>query len=332
MRSLVTGGLGVNGSWVTRRLVGLGHEVVVLDARDDRSLVPDVADDIGVEIADVSDAEQVRAVVAQHRPQRIVHMAAVIIADADPVTAIRVNIGGTAAVCEAAVEEGVQRVVYTSSRAVYGSLTGPHGNPHYAPITEDQPLRPVGLYDVTKVSAEELGRWYARKRGLDFVALRFATIFGPGKLQRHGGFGMVSSMIELPAAGEPVDLAHGGDERDDLIYVSDVADAVVAATLAANPLPRGAYNIGTGRVVSLHDLAEAVRDAVPGATIRIGPGLDPMGAGTGYYGALDSSRAHAELGWKPQFTLSSAVAHYLTTLDQLDLFPARSAPWNATGA
>jgi UDP-glucose 4-epimerase len=75
----------------------------------------------------------------------------------------------------------------------------------------------------------------------------------------------------------------------------------------------------------LHDLAEAVRDAVPGAVIEIGPGLDPMGMGVSYYGALDSTRARIELGWTPRFTIGAAVEHYLSTLDRLDLLLSRSS-------
>ncbi|MBN9107915.1 MAG: NAD-dependent epimerase/dehydratase family protein [Pseudonocardia sp.] len=325
MRVLLTGGLGVNGSWVVRRLVETGHDVVVLDNRDDRSLVPDLADDLTVAVADVSDSVQVRAVFEQYRPETVVHMAAIIGADRHPVAAVQVNIAGTAAVCEAAAVTGVGRVVYTSSRAAYGALTGPHGHPDYVPITEDHPLNPVALYDVTKMSCEEIGRWYARNRGIEYVSLRFATIFGPGKLARHGGFSAYSSMIELPAAGEAAHLGQGGDQRDDAIYVADIADAVIAATLAPGRLPHDVYNIGTGRTVSLHELAEAVRDAIPGATIEIGPGLDPMGMGISYYGALDSSRAHADLGWKPRFDVRDAVGHYLATLDRLDLAPHRTA-------
>lgn len=319
MQVLVTGGFGVNGSWVVRRLVERGHDVVVVENRDDRSLVPDVADAVTVDLGDVADADRMREVLQRHRPEVVVHMAAVIGAGADPLTGVAVNIGGTAAVCQAAVEAGVARVVYTSSRAVYGALQGRHAHPEYQPITEDHPRRPVGLYDVTKLSSEELGGWWARNHGIEFVSLRFATIFGPGKLQRHGGFSTYSSMIELPAAGRPVRLERGGDERDDVIYVDDVADAVVAAVLTPGPLPHDAYNIGTGSTVSLHDLADAVRAAVPGAELDIGPGLDPMGMGASYYGALDSTRARVDLGWAPRYSLPAAVRHYLAAMQQLGL-------------
>lgn len=326
MRVLVTGGFGVNGSWVVRELAGRGHDVVVLENRDDRSLLPDLADAldgaIPVEIGDVSDAGLVAGVVDRHRPDVVVHMAAIIGAGDDPVAGVDVNVSGTTAVCEAAVRAGVGRVVYTSSRAAYGALTGEHGHPTYVPVTEDHPRRPAGLYDVTKLCSEEIGGWYRRARGLEFVSLRFATIFGPGKLQRHGGFSTYSSMIELPAAGKPVRLPRGGDERDDVLYVADVATAVAAAALTPGPLPHDAYNIGHGSTVSLHDLADAVRAAIPGADIEIGPGLDPMGMDASYYGALDSSRAAADLGWSAQYPLSRAVPHHLEALARFALLPA----------
>jgi len=268
---------------------------------------------------------QVRAVFEQYRPETVVHMAAIIGADRHPVAAVQVNIAGTVAVCEAAAVTGVGRVVYTSSRAAYGALTGPHGHPDYVPITEDHPLNPVALYDVTKMSCEEIGRWYARNRGIEYVSLRFATIFGPGKLARHGGFSAYISLIELPAAGEAAHLRQRRDQRHAALHVPVHAHAGSAATHAPGRPPHDVYNIGTGRTVSLHELAEAVRDAIPGATIEIGPGLDPMGMGISYYGALDSSRAHADLGWKPRFDVRDAVGHYLATLDRLDLAPHRTA-------
>ena len=316
MRVLVTGGLGVNGVWVVRELIARGHDVTVVENRDDRSLLPDLADTVQVVACDVADAQRVASVVGAARPEVIVHMAAIVAASQDPLAAINVNVMGTAAICEAAASHGVRRVVYTSSRAAYGQLTGEHAHPLYKPVTEEHPRRPTALYDVTKLASEEIGRWYARYRGIEFVALRFATILGPGKTQRYGGFSAYSALIEQPARGESIRLERGGDERDDLVYVVDIAEAVVAAACVPGPLPHDAYNIGTGRTVSLQDLAEAVRAVLPAARIEIGPGLDPMGMGVSYYGALDSSRAEAELGWSPRFTLEEGVRHFLSALDQ----------------
>jgi UDP-glucose 4-epimerase len=323
VRVLVTGGLGVIGSWAVRELAGRGHDVLIVENRVDRSLLPDL-DAIGTRIceADVTDSAAVRALMADERPEVVVHTAAVIGGNDDPVGAVGVNVGGTVGVLDAAASTGVRRVVYTSARAVYGDLTGPHGHPDYLPVTEDHPRRPVALYDLTKSACEDLVRWYSANRGLETVALRFATIFGPGKSLRHGGFSAYGTLIELPAAGRPARLERGGDERDDVLYVADAAGAIADVVSVPGPLPHDVYNIGTGHTVSMHDIAAAVRTVLPAADIEIGPGRNPMGMPVSYYGALDSSRALADFGWKARFTLGAAVDHYLDSLRTLGLAAA----------
>jgi UDP-glucose 4-epimerase len=318
MRVLVTGGFGVNGSWVVRRLLELGHEPVIAENRIDRSLITDLTGDVPVAELDVRDLSAVRQALADYRVERVVHMAGVLLADQVPLSAVAVNVGGTAVICQAAVESGIDRVVYTSSRAVYGNISGEHAHPGYAPVTEDHRGEPVLMYDVTKAGGESVGRWYARARGLSWVALRFATIYGPGKQVRHGGVSAYSKLIEEPAAGRPVHFERGGDQRDDTIYVADAADAIVRAV--THPAPRyDAYNISSGTGVTMRDIAAAVRAEIPGADITIGPGLDPFAVGVSYYGVLDNSRARDDLGWSPRFDLAAGVRDYLGALSRLHL-------------
>jgi UDP-glucose 4-epimerase len=317
MRILVTGGFGVNGSWVVRRLLELGHEPVIAENRIDRSLVTDLPDVPVVEL-DVRDLDAVRRALAEYQIERIVHMAGVLLADQSPVAAVEVNVGGTTNICEAAVEAGLDRVVYTSSRAVYGNIAGEHAHPMYVPITEDHAIDPFTMYDRTKAAGEWVGRWYAQARDLSWVALRFATIYGPGKQVRHGGVSAYSRIIEEPAAGRPVLFESGGDQRDDTIYVADVAEAIVAAV--THPAPRyDAYNISSGTGVTMGDIAAAVRAEIPDADITIGPGLDPFAMGVSYYAVLDSSRARDDLGWSPRFDLAAGVRDYLGALRRLHL-------------
>jgi UDP-glucose 4-epimerase len=318
MRVLVTGGLGVNGSWVVRRLLELGHEPVIAENRLDRSLISDLPEEVPLVELDVRDLSAIRQAMADYQVERVVHMAGIMLADQAPVTAVEVNVAGTAAVCQAAVDSGIDRVVFTSSRAVYGNITGAHAHPRYTPITEEHAFEPAKLYDVTKAAGESVGRWYARARGLSWVALRFATIYGPGKQVRHGGVSVYSKLIEEPAAGRPVHFERGGDQRDDTIYVADVADAIVRAV--THPGPRyDAYNISSGTGVTMGDIAAAVRAEIPDADITIGPGLDPFEVGASYYGVLDGSRAREDLGWSAQFDLAAGVRDYLGALDRLHL-------------
>jgi UDP-glucose 4-epimerase len=322
MKILLTGGLGVNGAWVTRKLVERGYRPIVLENRIDLSLVgPDLANGIEVVEADITDRDGLAAVLSEHKIQRIVHMAALITGiQADMQKGFDVNAAGTVNVLEAASRAGVERIVYTSSRSVYGHIDGPKAHPIYDPITEDHPQRPFLVYDVCKVASEGMGRNYARMRGLQFVALRFAQIFGPGKLQRHGPYGLFSQLVESPLAGKPVKIPRGGDQRDDVIYVDDIAEAIVQAVLHSRP-SYDAYNISRGVGTTLHDFADAVRKVVPNAQIEIGNGLDYHGLGACYCGIMDNTRASVDLGFRPRFDLDSGVAHYIETMRKLQLSP-----------
>lgn len=314
MNILVTGGLGVNGAWVTARLVAAGLTPVVFENREDFSLLPDgVRERIVLVRGDVTDRDALESAMRERRIQRVVHMAAVIDGQPDPAQAFAVNAGGTVNVLEAARLQGVQRVVYTSSRAVYGHVDDASAHPTYMPITEDHCQQPRRVYDVTKCVGEGMGNNFADRYGMEFVALRFAQIYGPGKGVRHGSLGLFSRLVEAPVAGEPVVIEKGGDQVDDLIYVDDVADAIVRAALHPGPRHR-AYNISSNVGTTLHDFARAVRAAVPGARIEIGPGTDYHGLGVHYYGVMDNRRAREDLEFTPRYDLTQGVAHYVQTL------------------
>ncbi|GAA5039459.1 NAD-dependent epimerase/dehydratase family protein [Thermocatellispora tengchongensis] len=308
---MVTGGLGVNGSWVVRELLGRGHEVAIVENRADTSLIEDVAEKVELVVGDICDGEELTRAVSRLRPECIIHLAAFVDCESNPGTAISVNVGGTAAVCAAAVAAGVRRVVYTSSKAVYAPATGKHGFPAYEPISEDDDLRPVGMYGITKAAAENVMEWYGRNSAVECVSLRFATVFGPGRLQRHSGpINTYSSMIELPASGRAFTVEQGGDERDDIIYVLDVADAVACVALAPEPPRHHAYNVAGGRAVSVRDFADAIRRVIPEAALEVGPGLNPMKMEASYYMALDGTRMEEEFGWRPRYDVDRAIRHY----------------------
>lgn len=316
MRVMVTGGLGVSGAWVLRDLVQRGHDVLVFENRNDATLIADIASSVQVVVGDVRDVEALTAAASGFGAERMIHLAAFVDCERDPHTAVDVNVGGTAAVCAAAISAGVGRLVYTSSKGVYGPSLGERGYPNYSAVAEYDALHPRGLYDITKRAAEDVVAWYRRTSGVEMVSMRFATIFGPGKLQRHGtsaGFGMSISvydaLVEGPAAGEPFRLDHGGDERNDLIYLLDVADAINTVAFAPTALAKDVYNVSSGGTTSTAELADAVRRVLPSADIELGDGLDPMGIP--YYTALDGSRLREELGWSARYGLDEAVRHYV---------------------
>ncbi|AJE46815.1 NAD-dependent epimerase/dehydratase family protein [Celeribacter indicus] len=321
MTYLVTGGLGVNGAWVTRRLLEAGHPVLVVDRQTDTSLLGEAASSVQIVNADIMDGEAMRALLAKHEVSCIVHMAALIAGlQEDPLRGLTVNTLGTAQLMDAAVKTGVKRFVYTSSRAVYGNITGRNAYPDYEPVVEDQCLAAENVYDVTKLAGELIGRNFA-KLGLEFVALRFATIFGPGKLTRHGAMGIYGKIIEGAMAGVPVRIPHGGEERDDVIYVGDVAQACLRAATHAGPAYT-AYNISRNTGTTLREFAAEVERQIPGAEIEIGDGLNYFGGDVNYCGILDNRRAVEDLGFSPEYDLGQGIAAYIATLKALGLAPA----------
>jgi UDP-glucose 4-epimerase len=314
MRILVTGGVGVNGSWVTRKLLERGHEPIVLENRADYSLLPDLEGRFELVLGDITQLEPLAAVMKEKKVERVVHMAAYFTPtmEDEPYVQFAVNGMGTVTVLEAARRSGVQRVVYTSSRGYYGETPRGVGEPGYVPIAEDYPPRPKMVYDVSKNASEGMGRNFARVYGIEFAALRFAGIYGPGKMARHSFTSLRSRLVEDPFAGKAVRLPDGGDQLDDMIYVDDIAEAIVMATLAPK-LGYDAYNIASGEGHTLREFAAAVRAEIPGAEIEIGPGSRQYGPHHNY-AIFDITRARTDLGWRPRFSIQAGVHDYVETL------------------
>ena len=320
MKTLITGGTGVNGASTARLLVSGGERPLLLDNRVDPSLIADIADDVDVVTGDILDGAALKEVVAAHEVTHIVHMAALMPgpAEADPGRAIAIGVDGTLNVLEAARACDVRRVVYTSSNAFVGNIGGKHGHPDFVPLDESLPPNPADLYGVTKVCSETLGHYYRRRYGVDFVALRYPSIYGPGKLARHGVLALYGKIIEDAMAGREVSIPRGGDQRNDAVYVGDVAHSVVLA-LRAEGLTHWTFNIGTGRGVTLRDFAGVLKRIYPEARIDIGPGLDFRDGYKQSYCVFDIGKARQQLGYEPRYPLERGVEDYIESIGRLGL-------------
>jgi len=324
MQILITGALGVNGASVLRNLCARNVRPVVFENRIDLSLVRDLVGQLEVVQGDINDLAALIRALQKHRIQRLIHMAALMppATEADPYKGFAVNGLGTVNVLEAACIAGVERVVFTSSVSFYGRVTEPeHLHPIYKPVTEEHHPNPNSVYDVTKVASEVMGLSYARTYGIGFVALRFANMYGPGKLARHGRVSLQSKILESALAGTPVRLPQGSEQKADMIYVDDVAEGIVLATIT-DELKHSAYNICTGRGETIVEFADAVKAAIPGADIEVGPGLDffEYGSPGGYY-LMDPTRAREDLGFEARFSLTEGVRAYVDAMQRLQLQP-----------
>lgn len=309
-RHLVIGGTGVIGHFVTRALITDGHRPVVATVSGNTGLIADVVGSVDVVRLDVQGADALDAVLREHGITHVTHMGAVLqsAAERDPAPAVRVMTEGMINVLEAAVRNGVRRVVYTSSKAVYGVQPEVHRHPDYLPLAEAATPSPVTMYGALKLAGEHLGRIYRDRHGLEFAALRFASTVGPAKVQRHGAANEPGDMIERAMTGKPCRIEAGGDARTDILYNGDAAHGILCA-LQSPSLPSALYNIGTGTGITLHELAEAARTTFPGAEIKVGPGPRFLTEQPGHC-VFDIARARDEIGYEPQHDAAGMVRDY----------------------
>jgi UDP-glucose 4-epimerase len=312
MKVLVTGGLGVNGSVLIRMLLEMGHQPLCLDLSGDTSLLADIAGEFPIHELDILELSPLTELMAAEGVDSVVHMAALIAAaEQDPYAGFTVNAHGTVVVLEAARRAGVKRFVFTSSKGAYGEIQPPFAYPEFEPLDEGQPrgmLERFPVYSRSKIFSEDVGCHFHRKYGIEFLALRFATIYGPGKQARHGGIGVLGAIIENALAGRGTEVPCAAQARDDLIYVKDVAAAAAAASIGPAPSD-WAFNVGSGRLSSLHEFAETVRSEVADVPISLGPGWDYLGLGS-TYALMDITRAREQLGYEPAYGLSEGVREH----------------------
>lgn len=298
MSVLVTGGAGFLGGYVSRALRARGEQVVVLDR------APAPAADVGAGTVyvpgDVADADALLDLMRDHAVTRVVHAAAVVGVAAtadDPATAMRVNILGAVSVFNAAAALGVRRLVDISSEEVYGDFPED-------PVHEDAPARPVSPYGISKAAVEALGGYYARTRGLPYVAVRLCWVYGPGFPRVR----LPQQWLDDVRAGRDSVLERGGAQRIDFTYVDDAVRGVLAA-LDADSLSHHAYNVATGQAVTLAGLAETMRTLWPAWYVQVGPGALELAPGVdaARKGALAVGRAEAELGYRPRIGLAEGL-------------------------
>jgi nucleoside-diphosphate-sugar epimerase len=272
MTTLVTGAFGCIGCWVTRILVDRGERPVLLDYSTDPWRLSMVAGDDRVSKAtilqgDIADTDRIKAVVREHRITRIIHLAAwqVPLCREDPVGGARVNVLGHANVFEAAraMPQQVERVVYFSSAAVYGPVDlYPAG-----PLPDDAPRLPVTHYGVYKVADEDMAKVYWAEHKIPSMGFRPLSVYGPGR-----DFGLTADptlAMKAAVVGRPFHIRWGG--ASDLIYVEDVAGAIVAASDSSQPGAR-VYNLH-GESVKIARVVEMLEEAWPKAkgTITFDP-------------------------------------------------------------
>ena len=305
MRILVTGGGGFVGGAAVQALLSRGDSVIAFDTH----FSPQWAahERLITVHGDITDMAGVAQVMMKHRPDAVIHAAAIVgvlSSIGSPLNVVRVNIEGSLNVFESMRLAGVKRCVHISSEETYGAFRTDK-------IDEDHPLNPVYPYGISKATVEHLGRSYRDVHGLEVLNVRTCSVYGVG-LPRDR---IPKNVVEAALAGRKLHIPTGAEMAIDHTYIEDT----VSGTLAILDHPQhrhDAYNIASGRVVTLGEIVAIVRELVPGSELSIGPGPARHGDQVEMVrkGALDVTRVATELGWRPKYDIRSGLTAYIGAL------------------
>jgi CDP-glucose 4,6-dehydratase len=302
---LVTGATGLVGSWLCRRLLDDGAQVVALVRDWDPQSELIRSGDIqrcSVVSGCLEDHPTLVRAIAEHGIDTVFHLGAQAIvgtAFISPLATFEANIRGTYNLLEACRTQRdlVARVVVASSDKAYGPS-------EHLPYTEDMPLNGRHPYDVSKSCADLLARTYAESYGLNLAVARCGNIYGGGDLNWSR---IVPGTIRAVLEGKPPVLRSDGSCLRDYIYVEDVVDAYLAlAGAAARPEVRGeAFNFSPQHPLSVLQITRAVLAAMD----RVD--LQPVILGTARAEiqdqCLDAGKAARLLGWEPRYSLEDGL-------------------------
>lgn len=303
MRLLVTGGAGYVGGTVAELLLNKGHEVVVYDnlCHGHRSMVPEGAEFID---GDLADRARLEKICSARKFDGVMHFAALIEAGESmkrPELYFRNNSASTLTLMEAMLAKGVNRLVFSSTAAVYGE-------PKSTPIREDAPLRPTNAYGESKLLVEQMLAWVNRVHGFRYASLRYFNVAGAidGRGEAHEPESHLIPLILDVALGRRKSIKVFGQDYPtpdgtcirDYVHVQDLAQAHLLAFDALATRDRLIYNIGNGHGFSIREVIESARRVtghpIPVEEAERRPG-DPAVL------IASSEKIERELGWSREF-------------------------------
>nr|WP_199041043.1 NAD-dependent epimerase [Dyella sp. ASV24] len=327
MKVLVTGTAGFIGSHVALRLLERGDEVVGLDNLNDyydvtlkKARLARFADNPGYTHiqADLADRAAMERAFAEHRPQRVVHLAAqagVRYAAQNPHVYTSSNVTGFLHILEGCRHHGVEHLVFASTSSVYGANTA-------MPFSEHKSAEhPLTLYAATKKANEQMAHSYAHLYGIPCTGLRFFTVYGPWGRPDMALFLFTRAIL----AGEPIRVFNHGKHKRSFTYVDDIVEGVIRTLDKVPPIderwdsnqpdpassgvaPYRLFNIGNERPVELLKYIEVLEACLGRKAIMEMLPLQPGDVPDTEADVTDLIQA---VGYRPQVSVETGVANFV---------------------
>lgn len=301
MRVLVTGGAGYAGRIAVELLMDDGHDVVVLD-NFSKGHTASLGPDIQAFAVDLRDSAAVRKTIQDSRPGAIMHFGAVTVVPESmkmPGLYYDVNSAGTNHLLQAAVEYGVERFIFSSTAAVYGT-------PETSLISESSPTRPISPYGWSKLMAEQMVHDFSHAYGLRYAIFRYFNVAGATEFNGEDHtpethlvpsaiFAAMGRRDPLTIFGRDYATPDGTAVRD-YVHVADLARAHITALVTIDQ-SNEVFNLGGGSGNSVQEIVDAVQ-RVSGRSVPVVDG--PRRDGDPPELVADISRAESLLGWTPR--------------------------------
>jgi nucleoside-diphosphate-sugar epimerase len=296
------------GCHTARELVRQGDEITLFDLAPREDYVQRIVEsDVRLVRGDLRDLPTVIEAVQDARPDVVIHTAGLISNAASdvPYRGFQINVVGTVNVAEAVRLTGVRRLLHASTLGVHDLA-----QPQMAPLTEDFPVgRGLRMYGASKVACEMLLTSYALHYKFELGLLRFASVYGYGHYAGGSGIGMgMNDLVRAAMAGKPAPLGSGFPEREEFVYVKDLARGVAAAA-RAEQLRNRVYNLGSGTLYTPEEVGAVVQRIIPGTqVVRVAP---PRPEPFPRRQPMDLSRSRAELGYEPRFDIEAGIRDFI---------------------
>ena len=286
MKYLITGGHGFIGRHLVAKLVGEGHEVVVVDLEGDFPPKFEYEFVYG-NIAGGNYNHKIME--AMNGVDTVFHLAAkarVQPSIEHPVEFNQTNVEGTLALLEMCRHQNVRRFVFSSSSSIYGDT-------ETFPTPETAPKKPLSPYGLQKLIGEQYCELYSTIHGLETVSLRYFNVYGEGAPTEGAYCLVMGKFIQQMREGKNLTIYGNGEQRRDFTYVQDVVHANILASTTEG-ISGESFNIGNGDNRSINQIAEVFQKHPEAKAIDyLEPRIEPKVT------LADNSKARQLLGWEP---------------------------------